>query len=332
MTSASRSLSFALFLPVVALSFAALALHSNSPILHYLWQNPRSLGHDFPLRWARDILVPISLASALLSVCWLVGRRILGFVSVPDEDCLADIEAMALGAGAWALTLLLLGLLNGFRPWPIVLVSIVLMFLSVPWGAWPFVQARGRSVFSWSPLHAFLGGIILFAFWHGLICALAPPTDMDVLTYHLPIPKHYLAQGSIRAMPWLLYSLWPHLMEVFYALALLMRQEAVAALLNLGAYVLTAIAVFRLGREWFDEQTAWLACALLAVQPIFAGFAGTARIDGWWCLFNLLACVSVWRWALTGRLAWLIRGGCWPGWRLPPSCWEPVRWWCWRSG
>jgi len=230
-------------------------------------------------------------------------------MAVPDGDFLADIEAAALGAGTWALTMVLLGLLNGFRAWPIAIASAALIMLSVPRGALSGLRGRRRTASSWSLLYAVLSGVLMFAFWHGLICALAPPTDADVLTYHLPIPKHYLAQGNIRAIPWLLLSFLPHLMNVFYALPLLMRQETAAGLLGLAAYVLTAMAVFRVGREWFDAPTAWLACALLAAQPVFVGFAGTARIDGWWGLFGFLAFVSVWRWRLTGRTAWLIRGG-----------------------
>lgn len=296
------------FTPAV-LVFAALACHSDSPLLHYLWQYPGSLGADFALRWARDILAPLFLVSAVLFAAWLLGRRILSFMSVPEGGFLDDIEAIALGAGAWALTMVLLGLCNGFRAWPISIASAALIIFSDPRSSWAALRCRGRTPAAWSLFYALLSGIMLFALWHGLISALAPPTDSDVLMYHLPMPQRYLSQGNLKVVPWLFYSHWPHLMNVFYALALMLRQEAVAGLLNLAAYVLTAIAVFRVGREWCDAPTAWLACALLVVQPIFANFAGMARIDGWLCLFIFLACVSVWRWELTGRAAWLVRGG-----------------------
>jgi hypothetical protein len=291
------------------LAFAALVLHADSSILHHLWQAPACLGLDFPLRWTRDILTPLLLASAVMGMSWLLGRRLLAYLAVPAGDLLAGVEAAALGAGAWASVLLWLGLCGAFSAWPIAIASAALAAFSVYRAAPPDLAGRRGEGSSWSWLQALLSGVILFALWHGLLCALAPATDMDVLTYHLPLPKHYLAQGSIRAMPWLLYSLWPHLINVFYALALLLRQDSAAALLGLAAYALMAVAVWRVGRQWFDVPTAWLACALLVVQPVFARFAGTARIDGWWALFDLLACASVWSWTQAGIAAWLIRGG-----------------------
>lgn len=293
-------------------SFGLLVLHADWPILRYLLSAGTSaFGPRSAARFAHDSLWPAASAAFLAIVVWGLGSRLMGHEPSPAPAEERHAVAFSLGAGVLASCLFALGLAGCLEG------SVVFgLGLAATAFAWPEIRSpsiRLRRPALDAAEHGFirplLVGVLIYAAWHGVINALAPPTDLDVLAYHLALPKLYVAAGRIMELPWLLHSHWPHLLNVFYALALFLHGDAIAALLHLIASAALVWSVFQAARLWLDEGTAWLAAALLAAQPVFLLFAGTARVDSWWALFHFLACVSAWRWKLTGRKGWLVRAG-----------------------
>jgi len=167
-------------------------------------------------------------------------------------------------------------------------------------------------------LQGLLGGVLAFCAWHAMVLALAPPTEWDVLAYHLAIPKHYLRIGLLREIPWMLHSHWPHLMETLYALPLALGLDQVPAVLHAGICGLWVWAVFRAGRGAFGASAGWVAAALLAVQPAVLRTAGTAHSDGAMSLFFFFSCLCLWRWLDLRSTRWAVMGGLAGG--LAASC------------
>ena len=57
-------------------------------------------------------------------------------------------------------------------------------------------------------------------------------------------------------------------MQTFLCPVIRFASRFVAAILHVSAHVFLIIAVFRAATEWLDRPSAWIATALLAVQPL----------------------------------------------------------------
>ncbi len=260
-------------------------------------------------RFFWNALWPAAGAAVCVAIAWRFGEGALGLEAGRERAQEDPAVAFCLGVGGYASCLFLLGLAGELTP--SFAAALSLAFAA---GAALLPRSKALGGPSAAPgdgglLRPLLLGLLLYAAWHGLIQALAPPTDLDVLAYHLPLPKLYAQSARVMEVPWLLHSHWPHLINVLYTVAFFLRSDLVAALLDFAASAALVWSVFQAARLWFDETTAWVSAALLAAQPVFLRFAGTARVDSWWALFHFLACVSAWRWRLTGRRGWLVRAG-----------------------
>ncbi len=237
---------------------------------------------------------------------------------LPPDSTLAYVEAFALGLGALGLAFLLYGLGSGYDPAAlIVLVGIFALVgglalnpreeiarllrrpQPVPWPAHPAAPV--------------LGALLAFCVWHVLCLALAPATEWDVLAYHLALPKLYLRAERIIAVPWLVHSHWPHLAEVLYGAPLALGSESGAAALHALACLGLAAAAWDWGRRRLDAASAGLGACLLAAQPLFLRFAGTAHSDGLMALFFFLGAASLWDWVGAGGTHRLVRAGVFAG-------------------
>jgi len=253
----------------------------------------------------RNSLLPLLAAAFLCACAWGTGRRLLRATATGAEEAERDAAAFALGAGLWATALLLLGLSGLFTPAAVLATTAV-----VALAAWPECPRLRPGLpriptLSWGRLLA--AGVLALAGWHVLVHALAPPTDADALAYHLALPDLYLEWGEVRRVPWIIFSHWPHLVSILYAVPLTLGLDNVAALMHAAAAAALVAAVFRVAREEFDAPTAWTAAAILAVQPALVRFAGTPRIEAWWALLHFLAFHSAWRWGRDGGRVWLLR-------------------------
>lgn len=248
---------------------------------------------------------------------WGAGERLLGWIweaaakrgQESPAGGLRACLAFGLGTGAAAQALFLLGLAGVLNAGALLFLTAAALGLAAPEidGLFSTRSRSGRGVFpAWKGL---LGGILAYGAWHAVATALAPPTEWDVLSHHLAVPKLHLAAGAIREIPWLLHSHWPHLMETLYCAPLALGSDAAAALLHAAVCGVFVAAVFFAAREELDGSAAWIAAGLTAAQPALLRLAGTAHSDGGFALFYFLAAWSVWSWVKTGSRAWIALGG-----------------------
>ena len=90
--------------------------------------------------------------------------------------------------------------------------------------------------------------LIGFAFAMTLFCIYAglqvPSTANDSLAYHLHLPKIYLNQGWIAAIPYEVNSQFPFLMEMFYTLGLALQGVTLAKFFHFAAGMIAAGAIW----------------------------------------------------------------------------------------
>ncbi len=268
--------------------FLALVAARNPGVWGYLARDPGALDGRALRLLATHAVWPALIVAALAALCRALGGRLLAWAGQGRRPSTAG-TAFALGLGTLASAALLSGLAGFFDEAVFAGLAAAAALL----GVWDVRPRTPPPPLGW---HAFCAALLACAAFHAAVVALAPPTEWDVLAYHLPLPKLYLAWGAVREIPWLMHSHWPHLLEVLYALPLALGRDGAAALLHALCAAALVRATFVFAREELGADAAWLAATLLAAQPLLLRFAGTAHSDGAWALFHFLACASLWAW------------------------------------
>ena len=282
------------------LIFAVLAIHGAFPLWLYILRTPQVFDGNSLSGIVAYAIIPLLEAAFLLVLAYGLGS-----LFAPEEPAVA----LALGIGIWGQALFFLGVCGGFSATGIAGLSGLLAIAS----CFGFRKAKFSFLVSrrvdGNFIAAIAVGLLLFVLWHTLLNALAPVTDFDALMAHLAIPKLYLAAGAIREIPWLLDAHWPHLVQLIYAIPLVLQHDSVAALMHVAAHAALIAVVFQSADEYLDRPSAWIAAAILAAQPLVTTFAGTPRVDGWWALDTFLAALFLWRWSLMPSRRGLVLAG-----------------------
>lgn len=299
--------------------FLFLALFNNWGFVHYLWESPSAFsGRSLSWMVAQD-LAPVAVAVLFFLILRGLGFRILRIILGNEgaDESAARVKPMAgfayaLGLGLMASAVFLFGLLGLLSS--ITLSALCFLGILLAWPHFPRLNTR-RWRFRISPIpslplwKAAFATCLLYSTWHILVTALAPPTEWDVLAYHLAIPKLYWVHGRIQEIPWLVHSHWPHLMETLYVFGLWLGRDNLAALIHATAAWVLAWSAFCVAKKYWGDVSAWCAAALVAAQPVVLRFSGTAHSDGGLALFYFLASLAVWNWCCSGSRRWLILGG-----------------------
>jgi len=301
---------------LLAAAAALLALigANNAPAWTYF---ARGLGDWGPGFMMRTAVLPAAAAAAAVAFGGILGRRLLRLARIaPGPD--APALALGLGVGALGLGAVILAFagrlsLAGFAALGAALLAVAAPEMRLAAAA--VGRLRAREI---KPLPAAAGVVLAFAAWNAFVCAAAPQTEWDVLTYHLAIPKLYLRAGGLSAPPWLLYARWPHMMEVLYALPLALGCDQGAALFHASLCGALVWAVFASARRELSPAAAWTAAALLAAEPVLLGVAPQAHSDGALALFHFLSALALWEWSKKRATGALVVAGLLSG--LGVSC------------
>ncbi len=110
-----------------------------------------------------------------------------------------------------------------------------------------FKEIRSLSMKEAGCFYLALAGALVFAL--AFFQSLLPPTAHDALCYHLYIPKRFTEEHRMLYFPYLVNSLFPFLIQMYYALALLLKIPELSnvfhLLTGLGAY----LGVVSIGRK-----------------------------------------------------------------------------------
>ncbi len=203
----------------------------------------------------------------------------------------------AIGMGTLSYLVLAAGLL-GYVRLPAVAAMLVIL-AAISWRDMLRLAARLPSAIAklapWRRRGLALAIFLLVMFLLTLTGALAPATDNDYdsLVYHLTMPKLYVRDGGIHAIPWLTHSNFPFTIEMLYTVGLLARDQSLAKLLHFGCGWLTVLAVFGFARRHWGSLAGWLGACILAAVPLVAWQMTTAYIELGLALFVFLALAAL---------------------------------------
>jgi hypothetical protein len=229
----------------------------------------------------------MAYAGLLVVVCVGVGCGWLQRLRVSSIDGLTmAVFAAAAGLGVLGMVVWAFGLCGAFRPTvlPLAFVACAMTAGVHPTRfAIPALSRWGRGIRCWWPdaLTAALTLFIAVMAFLTLTGALAPPTsnEWDALAYHLAVPKVWLHDGRIHAIPYDHHSNFPMLTEMLFSIGLSLKSVSAAKLVHWLYGCLCALACYWAGRRWVSRKAGLLAAALFMACPLVAWEGTTAYID-----------------------------------------------------
>jgi hypothetical protein len=229
------------------------------------------LGHTAPLM--HEVLAHAAALLCLVAALVLPGHALeRAWLRGADLDGLRLLARIALGIACWMLALFALAALGAMRP--ALLWTLAAAFAAAALAAQlRFGPARGE------PLDlAYLAAVALASapFW---VQTLGYQVGGDAATYHLTLPKLYLAAGGFTPVPISVYAIWPHATELLFALAMALRDYALAGALHTAFGALSLYAVYAACRAAGRPAAGWLAAPLALANPVFLFEMGIAYVD-----------------------------------------------------
>jgi len=105
-----------------------------------------------------------------------------------------------------------------------------------------------------------------------LLGAVTPPFDFDVREYHLQGPKEWFEQGRISFLRHNVYTSFPFLSEMLSLTGMTLTGDwwkgALVGQVVLSCFqLLSALAVFAIGKRWINDSVAWLATLIYLTTP-----------------------------------------------------------------
>jgi hypothetical protein len=164
--------------------------------------------------------------------------------------------------------------------------------------------ARARVLFGASPPgesgSVRFAGVLLLATSPLLLAALSQEVSWDASTYHLTLPKRYLAAGGFVPVPMNVYSHWPLGTELLYAAALALSDHAVAKALHAGFGLATLWAAWLGAKHFHREPSGWLAAPLVLASPVVLFEWSVAYVDLSYAFFFLAGLLFATHWRASG--------------------------------
>jgi hypothetical protein len=254
----------------------------------------------------------IALWITVLAV--LVGYRILSVLRLSLADPVSILTVgFSLGFSALAILTLVLALAKQLTSTNAWLLIVVLSALEVS-DAVSIVRTLRQWWDSWESSQFGLESRMLIlltsaAFAMNFTWNVAPEVQFDALNYHLPVPRMYLEAHGLVDLPYFFHSYFAHLAEMFFAFGMALQGEMVVKLVMAGVGLISAIAVYNLGKSMFNAQVGLWAAAFFYLTPLVSWLTGTAHTDLILILMMTSACIAFLQWHSTRGLSWMIVTG-----------------------
>jgi len=243
----------------------------------------------------KDLMLGAIVAGLLAATLLALGERIRVRLRWPCRPSIRPVVAWCLGSWTLGTSVLVLGLLGGFRSIPLLGAFVI----AVACGHWTRLPGLVRSL-----------GWFLLAAVPLLPVALAPPFFYDSWVYHLGLPWQALAGGELTAQPGNLFSTFPPLAQMLYALPLALDVPRAPALVHLIGFCVAASALTSLARTAgagrLPGTLAGAALLYLPVTPLIPAFPAAEAWTVCGVVGSLALAVSGGRSVKTGaRAGWL---------------------------
>lgn len=219
-----------------------------------------------------EVLAHVAALTCLIAVLAAPGHALeRAWLRDAQLDGLRALARIVLGCGVWMLALFALAAAGMLRPAPVAALAGAFVAAAVA------THRRWRAPRESAGLgFAAAAALVTAPFWIG---ALDYRVAWDADAYHLMLPKRYLAAGGFTPLPMCVYAIWPHATELLFALAMLLRDYALATALHGAFGALSLWAVYVACRAAGRPAAGWLAAPLALANPVFAFELGVAYVD-----------------------------------------------------
>lgn len=138
-----------------------------------------------------------------------------------------------------------------------------------------------------------------------------PILEIDSWEYHLPVPKAWMTEGRIFAVPYSLQANYHFLTEMLNVVAFAISENDVILCKMTQWYsgILLAVATWCFARSFFSARVAWIAATITYLGPDISWISATAYIDLTVGLFVWLGVFSMVRAARLRGYGWHIVAG-----------------------
>jgi len=248
-------------------------------------------------------------AGIIIPGCWALGAALLRLTRLdPGPSLLRQVLAYALGLGACAHLLLLLGRLHLYTPqtgWLLLggMGALLLWTVGTHW--------RRRSTLRWPPLTPGEKGLLVVLAWlagMAWLGGLVPTYAGDTLRHHYAAAQWYVQAGGLVFVP-IFYFQLPMLGEMFYVWALLLGNDTIGAIVNASFGVAAALAIYAGARHYLARPVALLAAILFYTLPGSWDYNYAGMPDLGLLLYVLLSVFLFRVWCARGRWQDLLLAG-----------------------
>ncbi len=150
------------------------------------------------------------------------------------------------------------------------------------------------------------GFLLLILLVGALVTVLTPAFGNDALSYHLGVPKLYLAGGGFAFIPGNLFSNYPLGGEMLFLIALVLNGDVLAKGIHFSMALLTLAAMWQFARQYLPESTPRVLPLLLFLSiPSVWVTATMAYTDLFLAADSFLAVYAYVNWSSRKQTAWL---------------------------
>ena len=271
------------------------------------------------MRSAQFVLSHYGAVALFALLAYVYGRHLtrrVGYGSAAERVGLS----VTLGLGVIAHLTFFVGVL-ALLYWPVVLALLVAgALLCLPTLKELVREVRGavrkvrseRRAGAWAGAAAF--ALVGLAFLLPVLALpLYPPISFDATFYHLPMAKTFVRSHAVVFTPYLRFQVFPIINEMWFTLALLFYDDALAHLFQLLCLCALVLTIFAFGRRHFSARAGVWAAALLLASPMILWSGSVAYIDISLTLFVAAAVYSFANWLETSARSWLVLSGVFCG-------------------
>jgi len=248
----------------------------------------------------------------IVALAFIIGRSVAELVRLRFDSFLEETAcSIAAGLGIIALVVFLIGI-NGLLFLGVLVFAIALLLMA----SVVILRHADRPL---NHMQNVPGSYLLVALVSVLVLLplftlpLYPPTASDSIAYHLAIAQHYVQTGSVQPTPQYRYAVFPQLVEMLFAAALMMGSDILAQCISLIFLLITALAVAAFVRRMGHGASSYWGAVLVLSNSVLLVLAGVAFTDMALMAFVTLAVLSFERWCENKDGAWLVFSGLMTG-------------------
>lgn len=199
---------------------------------------------------------------------------------------------VVLGLAAWLAALFTLCAVGAFHPrlvW--LLCGLTLGGAAAVWlrtSSWRTIRAGWRRP-PFVPEEALLSGTLTVTLAVLFLICLLPALAADAAVYHLNLPRRWLEAGGFTPVPYNVYSHWPLNLELLFALAMRLKDAALAKLVHWLFGLATLALLYDFTRRRGDRFGGLLAALLFLANPVVLFDLSVGYVDVGLAFFTLAA-------------------------------------------